>query len=287
MMLPNPTLLLVIQLLTTACTIGFTPSSSIGRLAVLPLLIFCVYYTITTSLQYVHRRPWAGLVGGFSVTFLLQYVVVALLLKWDFEMQGPRAMSAPFLGGKIRSKENDVMTNGNSKRIDGGVQRGDAVGKVPWSRLKFGIRVTTSFRWSGTRFEVKNVPRFSSKNREYVPSRRKFLLEGAFTIVSCYMILDLLNFANDPKASAIYFSSEMTPFFARLRDLTPEQLNIRTFTVLATGVGIYSTQLGIHSLVSLLDVGLGLSTVSSWRPMFGSLTEAYSIRKFWRCVKIW
>jgi hypothetical protein len=38
---------------------------------------------------------------------------------------------------------------------------------------------------------------------------------------------------------------------------------------------------GGYHLVSLLGVGLGLTEPALWPPMFGSFTEAYTMRKLW------
>lgn len=38
---------------------------------------------------------------------------------------------------------------------------------------------------------------------------------------------------------------------------------------------------GFTSVGALLAVGLGLSKVENWRPAFGSLAEAYSLKNIW------
>lgn len=156
-----------------------------------------------------------------------------------------------------------------------------------WARAKLGFLITTSFRFTGTPYEVKNVPHFSSRDPSYIPSRREFLRQKAITALTCYLILNLFSlFSSDPAtnaaaAAAANYSPAMIPIFARLSQVSSQELIKRLITTLGAGFGAYCFQLGVHSFVAFLDVGLGMSEVRYWRPLFGSLKEAYTVRRFW------
>ena len=150
------------------------------------------------------------------------------------------------------------------------------------ARLKFGFLAATSFRYSGMPYEVRNVPRFSAQDPNFVPSRKEFLRRKAITILICYLVLDFLSLGADPESNAINFSPKRVPLFTRLGDVTGQELIMRLFVTLGFGAGVYSFQTGIQSIFALVDVGLGLSEVKSWRPMFGSPWDAYTVRRFWR-----
>jgi len=51
---------------------------------------------------------------------------------------------------------------------------------------------------------------------------------------------------------------------------------------LGSGLGVFCAQQGVYSLVALAAVGLGLSEPRYWRPLFGSISQAYTVRRFWR-----
>jgi hypothetical protein len=94
--------------------------------------------------------------------------------------------------------------------------------------------------------------------------------------------LDLFGLFSDPTTNAASFSPEMIPFFARLDQVSSQEVIRRLVTTLGVGFGVYCVELGVHSIVAFLDVGLGISEVQQWRPLFGSLKDAYTVRRFWR-----
>lgn len=267
-----PVLLLVIQVLFIVIVTGFTPPSSIIRLSLLPFMAICSWSIVLTSLESMHRGPWAAFVGGGSLTFLLQYISTALLTRWSFVTSGPSSGTSP------QGLKQDC------DRTQKAVNEMNNVSETLGARLKFGFLAATSFRYSGTPYEVRNVPRFSAQDSNFVPSRKEFLRRKAITILICYLVLDFLSLGADPESNAINFSPEMVPVFTRLGDVTGQQLIMRLFVTLGFGAGVYSFQTGIQSIFALVDVGLGLNEVKSWRPMFGSPWDAYTVRRFWRYV---
>ncbi|PBK71709.1 hypothetical protein ARMSODRAFT_954537 [Armillaria solidipes] len=41
----------------------------------------------------------------------------------------------------------------------------------------------------------------------------------------------------------------------------------------------------IHALLSAAMVAFGIWDVETWRPFYGSWSDAYTVRRFWRCVR--
>ncbi len=265
-----PVLLLVTEVVIISLITGFSSSSSILRIAALPFVALCVCLAIPACTTHMQRRPWGAFVGGYSITFLLQYINVALLSKWSFENHGP-LMVAPSTSQEFKAKDDSGDTKSQK----------DVTNSI-WSRGKFGLLTATSFRHSGTSYEVKNVPRFSSRDPSYIPSRWEFLRQKAATALTCYLVLDLFGLFSDPTTNAASFSPEMIPFFARLDQVSSQEVIRRLVTTLGVGFGVYCVELGVHSIVAFLDVGLGISEVQQWRPLFGSLKDAYTVRRFWR-----
>lgn len=243
-----PVLLLVIEVVTISLIIGFSSPSSILRIAALPFVTLCVCLAIPACTTQMQRRPWGAFVGGYSVTFLFQYISAALLSKWSFENHGS-FMIAP-------SRFQETTSRDGSK-----AQIWKDMKKSIWSRGQFGLLIATSFRYSGTSYEVKNVPRFSSGDVDYVPSRFEFLRQKAVTALICYLVLDQFGLFSDPAANAASFSPEMIPFFARLGHVSSQEVMERLVTTLGAGIGIYCIQLGVQSIVAFLDVDLGISDV--------------------------
>lgn len=261
----HPLFLLAAEILSTALVIGFTPSSSPLRFIFLVLLSLCVCTAIPTCTDHIPRNPWAAFVAGYLATLLLQYISTAVLGRWSFDNQGPRPLNA----ASAESKSGNLYKLPRSLRA------------TFWDRLKFGFQVTTSFRYIGTPYQVRNLPHFSASDPSYIPSRSKFLSRKAIIFLVSFSVLDLISLSADPQLD---FSPETIPLFTRVGHITSQQLLTRLITTLGYGIAVCSFQQLVHSIVALIDVGFGFSKVESWRPLFGSPGEAYTLRRFWGFV---
>ena len=129
---------------------------------------------------------------------------------------------------------------------------------------------------------MPNLPVFSPENPKLIPSRPAFLRWTAFKIIAYYITLDILGLGADAETSMRTFAPQRIPFFSRLSEITMEEIATRFLTTLVSGIGIYCSQDGLQSLFALVAVGMGASEVRSWPPRFGSLHDAYTIRRFWK-----
>jgi hypothetical protein len=128
---------------------------------------------------------------------------------------------------------------------------------------------------------VKNVPNSTTT------ARRTFLLRTFGTIVISYIVLDFISSSDDPDIAAST-SPALTkiPLFARLQEVTAEELVIRFCTVLAAGIGLNCVQGGIYYIIALFAVSLEVTGPEKWPPFYGSPLEAYTLRRFWKYVSI-
>ena len=264
-MLTNPLVLLLVQYMATALIVGFTTPNSVLRLAVLPLVATCSAICVASSKILLVRSPWAALVGGYSVTYLFQYIALALLSGCNYESDGPDSTLAPWPGAEW----NDYS-------------KPQTVYQAFSTRFRFGMSAAASFRWVGTKREVKNVPHFSASDPSYAPSRDTFLRHTATRILACYLIIDLMGLGNDEEVNVVYFDSTKIPFFTRFSEVSLTELFMRLFATLGAGLGIYCSQEGLQSILAFTAVALGLSKPENWRPRFGAIGDAYTIRRFWR-----
>ncbi|MCJ1432277.1 hypothetical protein MMC27_001633 [Xylographa pallens] len=263
----HPVAVYLFQTITAASILGFTSCSSPVRLAAVPLQVACVAVLIQTSLPRTGRIVWASYFAGSGITCLLHYVETALLSRWTFESKY-RTLCSP-----------DVSTASGGS---GGNTRLTASRDTVWDRLRFSFRAIFSSRHIGTSDEVKNVPPFSAKDSKYAPSRRRFLLEKAAIFLVCYMILDLATSEPpQPGVNATNFSARKVPFFGRLSAVSTPDLVIRLATTIGLWVSLYCVIQAGYSVYAFVCVALNIDEPKSWRPAFGSLEEAYSIRRFW------
>jgi hypothetical protein len=240
--LPPPHILLF-ELLLSSATIGLTPPSSLIRPAALPILGTCVYAIVHTSPQYMRAR-WAALLGGFSFTVLLQYTDVAVISKRN--CSAPHDCNAhPSLLGR-------------------------------WRR---GWTVLWSFRHLDTPSEAKHTPHFDANDKTYIPPRAGFVARQALAAAVCYLVLDLIAQRPPPANPQALFHPSLIPFFARLPSVTAPQVKLRFLSLAGFAVTFYCIIQGATACAASLAVGLGLSDVRSWRPAFGAVADAYSLKK--------
>lgn len=244
-MYAHPLFLVFIQTLITAAITGFTPAHSAIRWGAFPLIVLCVGQIISTSIDYLIRSPWAGLVGGHSVTLLFQYIDLVLLRQWSIES---------------RPSEPRKWTQ----------------------RLAFGLSATWNSRFAGTQEQVKNVPPFSNTDPSYVPTREVFLRATTTRILLSYIVLDVIGSSVDPELSARFLTTSKVPVFDRLGEISGEEIIMRVCCVVGATIGLVCTEGGIYSLFALVSVLLGISEPRDWPPFYGSVSEACTLRGFWR-----
>lgn len=97
----------------------------------------------------------------------------------------------------------------------------------------------------------------------------------------CYLIMDILKNSGQPENNHKVHSLDLIPFLDRPEVVTAEQLAVRAITTVAMYVSIYCIVNLMRSIVAFFSVISGLTGVEAWRPLYGPLTEAYTIRRFW------
>ena len=262
----NPLILFAGQLLVTITVLGFSTRRSTIRISTIPVLTLCCALIVPRCMGFLHRPSWAALVGGYSTTFWLHYIARVLSDRQDPQS----AISSHEQNGRRSAKEVERISNEATTGL--------------WGCVNSGLEATFSYRWSGTPREVRNVPLFSSQDPTYEPTRAVFLRHHSIMLVSCYLMLDLLSLGADPEKNEMFFAPAMIPFFKRLGQVSGEELAMRIFGTLGSGLGVLCSQQGVYSTLALIAVGLGLSEPRYWRPLFGSVSDAYTLRRFWRYV---
>ncbi|KUJ17809.1 uncharacterized protein LY89DRAFT_781936 [Mollisia scopiformis] len=203
-------------------------------------------------MAYMIRAPWAAFVGGYSTSFFLQYLDVALLSRYSFE-------------------EVDLKKSETSPAIT-------LESFLP--RIKWAISLLVNFRFIDTSQSLKNIPQFSNGNPAYIPSRKRFLCETADTAAVSYLVLDLLTSTGDPEMSSKYLSLANIPFFNRLATISGIEILICLSATICLGISMNYVQGGIYSIMGFFSVLFGISSPKSWPPFYGHLLQASSLRKF-------
>jgi hypothetical protein len=137
-----------------------------------------------------------------------------------------------------------------------------------WKRFLRGLEINIALRGIGWRFQVKNIP--PGKSPDY--PRSKFVVESLANPIWYFAFADL---------GAAYIKSTplgKVPLTKTLHDEPfPKGWAIGAFIFLLTRWALIS----LYSLFAAVTVGLHLYEPWEWPPLFGRLSDACSVRRFW------
>lgn len=269
---PFPIIYLVIQKSLISLLVTFNPRGSILRPMILPFLVLYNYYLLPTYVSYIPRPPWIAFVSGEILGGLLDYVEKLLLSQWNFETYGPGVAA----GKAKKAGKEEVKGPLPGEKINSG--------RDIWQRLKFGTWVGTSTRYIGSPYQARNVPPYSMLDPFYVPTRFAFLLNWSIKFIVSYLVLDVLAQGNQPEKYSTNYAESRVPLFSRFPEVTREELMTRFVSSVFWWFGSYVVIQGYYTGLALLSVSSGVDRPELWRPFFGPLSEAYTIRGFWRWV---
>ncbi|PWY92984.1 hypothetical protein BO94DRAFT_615640 [Aspergillus sclerotioniger CBS 115572] len=253
----NPLSSIGLQTAVVVTTIGFTSAHSALRPGALLLAGICTGHCISTAIDYFIRSPWASLAGGYSVMLLLHFVDIGLLTRWEFPPTNRR----------------DKIAAESSREHSQGVS-------IPsWAdRLRFGISASINARCIGTPDQVRNI--YPSHHQ----GRAAFLYRTAGFAILSYVFLDFFGIMEDPEIGNRFLVASRVPIFRRLSELTAEEVIIRILFTASTAVALVSIQGGIYNLFAFTSVLSGFSEPQEWPSFYGSLSDAYSLRRVWSRV---
>ncbi|MCJ1379488.1 hypothetical protein MMC17_002589 [Xylographa soralifera] len=259
----HPALLYPLQLLVIV-TASFTrPKSSIRCAAVFlsGVLTWSFHKTCHNPEYFVNNVPKQFI--GTSLTSYFFLAIERLLIgEWYFDAGGPTT----YKNNKTHAK---VVLKGVPKRVNASI----------WDRMEFAMDILFSPRSIGKPWQIKNVANYDDKNPSYVPSRGRFLVRTTIFSVCLFLVADFTSMMPAPEDGL--FGPRKVPLFTRLSEVTAEELIIRFFANAAFYVNTYIVTSLVGNVCALLSVGTGMSSPASWRPTYGSLSKAYTVRKFW------
>lgn len=261
--LTHPYGLLAVQLSAFGAAAFTKPTSSL-RYAAIVVMVAAAYYFHLTVHDRMANKMTKTLPAGITMGCTLSAIEKLLIGKWSYEIGGPEA----------DRKKNNINGSVNSKKMDHPSPKEPARSKF-W----FACDMLFSPRSVGKPWQVKNVPRFSSNDPSYVPSRGAFLLRISALAVLCFLVHDIS--AAQPPPDPRLIAANQEYFFSRLSDVTSEKLVFRIASTIGLWVNV-AAYLSLFTYVcALLSVASGLGKPADWHPNFDSPTNAYSVRQFW------
>lgn len=152
-------------------------------------------------------------------------------------------------------------------------------------RVYFTTAMLWSFRGIGTDHEIKGTPSFPGTGQ--VPTKRAFLLRQVLWIVAQYLFMDLVTSQPQPPDAAEAWApgKEWLWLPANPHPVTRQDLVSRLMGTLMSWYLFGKMMLDTwYRVFAIVFVGLGISEVKQWPPMYGNYSQCYSLRRYFRCV---
>ncbi|RBR25323.1 uncharacterized protein FIESC28_01932 [Fusarium coffeatum] len=158
----------------------------------------------------------------------------------------------------------------------------EAKKSISSSRLRFGVSNLWNMRGVGTSKVISQIPCWphSPGRLSSVPSRGQEMLRHVRNATVSYLILDI--FACQPPPD---LENMMSPrnelLLSRLGEIRSEEAIFRLFAVFGFWLNTFCVIHLVNSIFCLSYLILGLYPVEMLPPIWGRLSEAYTIRRFW------
>ena len=158
--------------------------------------------------------------------------------------------------------------------------------QLPYSqRLLHAWVIFWNYRGIGTSWQVRHIPpeRILGFKVERPTTRTRFLKIRILNFLIMYFVLCLWY---DPLFAprgwtADDFAVEKDYFFRRLDEVSLREFKIRLYVTINHVLPAWLAFNSTHAGISILAILLG-GKPAEWPPFFGSILEAYSVRRYWR-----
>lgn len=143
--------------------------------------------------------------------------------------------------------------------------------RTPWPILTDILTLPLALRGVGWSFQAKRVPPASPQTYP----RRVFILESLSSLTWRYLLIDFL--------STLIRYARLNPGPDCIPLTSRGKLEQVAWAAATLAMGAWSMEV-IALLAALVAVGTGLSRPAEWPPFFGSVADAWTVRRFWSYV---
>ena len=269
-LLSNPFIVWYLGNVIQALVAGFTgPQSSLRPVGFVLLSIFAWYNVSTFPARYTTTGTIGRCICGSFACMPIIYFDRLIVRKWVYGDGQACIEESP----KEKPDSKDEKPSGANE---------NANGKVPsfGTRFKYGLDIGNSQRGMGLPWQVKNVPQFSSRDPNYVPTRYQFLARKFLTVVVCWVAHDIF-IDVQLKLNRVLMFPGYVPFLARLSRVSREEVIVRVISSISYWIVQYCMIQFFYGLAAIMSVSQNPKDLKLWRPLFGSFSDAYTLREFW------
>ncbi|KAK3315644.1 membrane bound O-acyl transferase family-domain-containing protein [Apodospora peruviana] len=149
------------------------------------------------------------------------------------------------------------------------------------SRISWALAMLWNARGIGTPWQIDRLPPWSYHQPSgWIPSRRRELLRHARNFVICYFVLDVFASQPPPDLEGM-MAVDNQALFSRLCIMSAEEVIFRFAAVFGFWLNTFCSITILNSIFSLAYLTVFLRPVEMVPPIFGKLSDAYTLRQFW------
>ncbi|KUI57319.1 hypothetical protein VP1G_10876 [Cytospora mali] len=209
-----------------------------------------------------------NVVAGSVCAAWTQFLVSGFILSENFEDAGPRFGDSATYPSPYEYNSWQLDHLNARRRPDTWFQR-----------LLFGINTVNSQRNVLTAERVRNIPPFEKSDPNYIPSRVWFIVSrGTVAFVSLLAVDLLTSGVSDPSGNPFQYAQEKASLF---RFGSVKGWQQRAIVTLGQWIGLYTVTTWIHSTIAVVTVAVGVYSPEGWPPLYGSIFDVWSLRRFW------
>lgn len=249
---------MALQSIISAALICSTPKTSLLRKATLPILLYLSWVCVETASAFtLQLMLYLGFAVGSYVNVFHCFNLVCL---------------HPLDDADIRREMR--------------LRKGTSVNPGFVERVYFTTATLWSFRGIGTTYQIKSLPKFAGG---VVPSKPTFLFRQCMLIVLQYLFMDLVT--SQPQ------TPEVTESWAEGKEWLWLPFNPHPVTAADLASRLLGTVMAWfligrmmldtwYRVFSVIFVGLGISSVHQWPPMYGNYSQWFTLRRYFKYVAI-
>ncbi len=234
---------------------------------------FLILFTIVILLvpQHATVRRLTGLLALSSLTYILQETFFQLSTNPHW-----RAAAAPLFWIQFLSASEMLLVS----RVDAAyfsASRRQSRTATTAVRAMQVITLLWNLRRVGTKWQVKTLSA-TPRSGPGSSSRNSFLLTRLTTTLLLYLVLDIM--VSGPSPDSVLVSREKETLFEP-GSLSLEDFIFRIIGTVSFWLSTALINLLMSNTVAIFSVLVGLSAPKDCPPLYGSIGEAYSVRRFW------
>ncbi len=262
----NPWIYLVASRPIFAIGAGFTSPNSFYRMAVFAILSTYAWLCLSGFSNYIQSTGFLAIAVASTISSSpLVYFDRLVYRKWVYDDRQAIFRTAPTKGAKRDVQKADILAEEEDNFS---------------SRFAFGEEVAGTVRGPGTSWQAKGIPHFSSADPQWIPSPFIFIVWKLSIIVSCFFLNDYVFDIRMALDRDLMLPSRV-PFFTRSREVTRDEIVTRLIVGVSTWLSGYCLMQILFSCPALISVCFRPSGIALWRPAFGTIVDAYTMRGFW------